>query len=153
MSPKNGPTLHEKIDYDNLINNLFKEKFYGYKNNSQFEINDNLTDPKILTHYMKRLFMVIYKTYINKKERNDLFQIYFKHIQQFMIKFKLNDIYSDIDIYKAAGEIFEKSIKDCAVVQQNNLNHNPYQNPWEDTKNILYKNNRNELKILKIITN
>jgi len=155
MSPKHGPiNIIHNIDYDSLINRAIKEQFIGYNNNSKFEIDDDLSDAKNVTHYMKRLLMVIYKEYINKKERDRILEIYLFNIQQFMIKYKLNEIYLDQEIYQAALVIFEKTVKDRSIIQKNNLN----QNPWEvfpsvaiyDCKDIIYENDSKELKKLKI---
>lgn len=133
-------------DYDYLINKVIKQKFYFYKNNTQFEINDDLSNPENITHYMKRLLMVIYRTYINKDQRNNLLNIYLKYIEQFMIKFELNRFHKIEDIYKAAKIIFDKTVNDCIIIQGNNLN----QNPWDDTKDIIFENNLNELKQLRV---
>ena len=60
MKSISGPIEIIKIDFNDLINKVINEKFNGYDKDVNFEINDDLSNALNVTHYMKRLFIVIY---------------------------------------------------------------------------------------------
>ena len=152
MKPTNGPIEIIKIDFNDLINKVINEKFKDYDKDTKFEINDDLSNPVNVTHYMKRLLMVIFKEYINTRKRDKLLDIYYKYLEQFIIRYKLDDIHNIRDMYSAAKIIFYKTLQDCNVIQNNKLNQDPYENDWIDIKNASFVNSSNEIKRLKQVS-
>lgn len=151
MKPISGPIEVIKIDFNDLLNKVINEKFNGYDKDVNFEINDDLSDALNVTHYMKRLFIVIYKEYVNTVKRDKLLEIYYRHLEQFIIRYKLDEIHNVRDMYSAAKIIFYKTIEDCNIIQNNKLNQDPYENKWIDIKNASFENTKNEIKKLKQI--
>lgn len=152
MKSISGPIEIIKIDFNDLINKVINEKFNGYDKDVNFEINDDLSNALNVTHYMKRLFIVIYKEYVNTSKRDKLLDIYYKHLEQFIIKYKLDGIHNVRDMYSAAKIIFYKTIEDCDIIQNNKLNQDPYENNWINIKNAIFLNSNNEIKRLKQVS-
>ena len=152
MKSISGPIEIIKIDFNDLINKVINEKFNGYDKDVNFEINDDLSNALNVTHYMKRLFIVIYKEYVNTSKRDKLLDIYYKHLEQFIIKYKLDEIHNVRDMYSAAKIIFYKTIEDCDIIQNNKLNQDPYENNWINIKNAIFLNSNNEIKRLKQVS-
>lgn len=149
MKPISGPIQVIKIDFNDLLHKVINEKFNGYDEDVNFEINDDLSNALNVTHYMKRLFMVIYKEYVNTTKRDKLLDIYYKHLEQFIIKYKLDEIHNVRDMYSAAKIIFKRTIEDCNIIQNNKLTQDPYENKWIDIKNASFENSNNEIRKLK----